>query len=221
MQSDWILETQCVYYQAGTAYLLRSCIKDMPGDTLDCSALRRKRCDSIWQATTVSLQPLSYLPFITHHIAPQARLRQTATSTLWWPAGHICPTYKESFQVRWHNSIPLFLHAAIYLEVSLFRWTSQNALPRVQMIVCNGACSVAHYHLYTVVSRKNAFWLVQRNRDNCCLFQLMHLYTLKHQLTLTFKTLKNCYKPFSEVAPTCFGPFIRPSSGGSCAVLCA
>jgi len=25
---------------------------------------------------------------------------------------------------------------------------------------------------------------------NCCLFQLMHLYTLKHQLTLTFKTLK-------------------------------
>jgi hypothetical protein len=26
-----------------------------------------------------------------------------------------------SFQVRWDNSIPLFLHAAIYLEVSLFR----------------------------------------------------------------------------------------------------
>jgi len=31
------------------------------------------------------------------------------------------PTYKESFQVRWDNSIPLFLHAAIYLEVSLSR----------------------------------------------------------------------------------------------------
>jgi hypothetical protein len=29
--------------------------------------------------------------------------------------------HKESFQVRWDNSIPLFLHAAIYLEVSLFR----------------------------------------------------------------------------------------------------
>ena len=50
--------------------------------------------------------------------------------TLLWPAGHIHPTYKESFQVRWDNSVPLFLHAAIYLEVSLFRWTSQNAFSR-------------------------------------------------------------------------------------------
>jgi hypothetical protein len=39
--------------------------------------------------------------------------------TLSWRAGHVCPTYKESFQVRWDNSIPLFLHAAIYLEVPL------------------------------------------------------------------------------------------------------
>jgi len=52
--------------------------------------------------------------------------------TLSWPAGHtrICPSYKESFQVRWDNSIPIFLRAAIYLEVSLFRWTSQNAFFR-------------------------------------------------------------------------------------------
>jgi len=50
--------------------------------------------------------------------------------TLLWPVRHICPTYKESFQVRWDNSIPLFLLAAIYLEVSLFRWTSQNAFSR-------------------------------------------------------------------------------------------
>ena len=35
-----------------------------------------------------------------------------------------------SYQVRWDNSIPLFLHVAIYLEVSLFRWTSQNAFSR-------------------------------------------------------------------------------------------
>jgi len=56
---------------------------------------------------------------------------------------------------------------------------------------------------------------------NCCLFQLMHLYTLEHQLTLTFKTLKNCLKHFSDDTPTCFGPLIRPSSGGSYAVLCA
>jgi len=56
--------------------------------------------------------------------------------TLSWPAGHICRTYKESFQVHWDNSIPLFLHAAIYLEVSLFHWTSHNAFSRVQMILC-------------------------------------------------------------------------------------
>ena len=50
----------------------------------------------------------------------------------------------------------------------------------------------------------------------------MHLYTLKHQLRLTFKTLKKLLKkPFSDVTPTCFGPLIRPSSGGSYAVLCA
>jgi hypothetical protein len=52
------------------------------------------------------------------------------TLTLSWPAGHIFPTYKESFQVRWGNSVPLFLHAAIYLEVYLFLWTSQNAFSR-------------------------------------------------------------------------------------------
>jgi len=36
-------------------------------------------------------------------------------------SGTYMSTYKESFQVRWDNSIPLFLHAVIYLEVSLFR----------------------------------------------------------------------------------------------------
>jgi len=45
-------------------------------------------------------------------------------------SGTYMSTYKESFQVHWDNSIPLFLHAAIYLEVSLFRWTSQNAFSR-------------------------------------------------------------------------------------------
>ena len=31
-----------------------------------------------------------------------------------WPAGHVCPTYKESFQVCWDNSISLFLHCTQY-----------------------------------------------------------------------------------------------------------
>ena len=64
--------------------------------------------------------------------------------------GHICPTYKESFQVRWDNGIPLFLHAVIYLEVSLFRWTSQNAFFRVTAVYkwyCVQCCIAA---LYTV-----------------------------------------------------------------------
>jgi hypothetical protein len=60
--------------------------------------------------------------------------------TISWPAGHILPTYKESFQVRWDNSIPLFLHAAIYLEVSLFRWTSQNAFSRETAVLYKWYC---------------------------------------------------------------------------------
>jgi hypothetical protein len=44
------------------------------------------------------------------------------------------------------NSIPLFLHAAIYLEVSLFRWTSQNAFSRetaVYELYCVQCCYAA------------------------------------------------------------------------------
>jgi hypothetical protein len=46
-----------------------------------------------------------------------------------WPARDVFPLTK-SFQVPCGNSFPLFLRAAIYLEVSLFRWTSQNAFSR-------------------------------------------------------------------------------------------
>ena len=83
--------------------------------------------------------------------------------TLSWPAGHISPTYKETFQVSWNKSIPLFLHAAIYLEVSLFRWTSQNAFSHIQIILCAMLlCSIAHSIICTW---GNALWLVQWNRD--------------------------------------------------------
>jgi len=57
-----------------------------------------------------------------------------------WPAGHISPTYKKSFQVCWDNSIPFFLHAAIYLEVSLFRWTSQNVFSRETAVLYKWYC---------------------------------------------------------------------------------
>jgi hypothetical protein len=45
----------------------------------------------------------------------------------------------------WDNSIPLFLHAAIHLKVSLFHWTSQNAFSHVQMILC----AMLHAALHT------------------------------------------------------------------------
>jgi hypothetical protein len=72
--------------------------------------------------------------------------------TLSRPVGYICSTFKESFQVRWDNSIPLFLHAAIYLEVSLFRWTSQNAFSHETSVYkwyCVQCCMqhCAQYHL--------------------------------------------------------------------------
>jgi len=75
-----------------------------------------------------SILKANFNPFVTSHI-------------------HVCPTYKESFQVRWENSIPLFLHAAIYLEVSLFRWTSQNAFFRETAVYkwyCVQCCKALH-----------------------------------------------------------------------------
>jgi hypothetical protein len=41
-----------------------------------------------------------------------------------------CMSHLQLLQVRWDTSIPLLLHAAIYLEVSLLRGTSQNAFSR-------------------------------------------------------------------------------------------
>jgi len=114
------------------------------------------------------------IPFSLPHIRIQFSTNSLQpfndTLTLSWPAGHIHPTYKESFQVRWDNSIPLFLHAAIYLEVSLFRWTSQNAFSHKTAMYkwyCVQCCMqhCTQYHLYTAVLWENAFWLVQRNRD--------------------------------------------------------
>jgi hypothetical protein len=53
------------------------------------------------------------------------------------------PTYKESFQVRWDNSIQFFPHAAIYLEVSLFvepvRMHFSAKQPCRNDTVCNAA----------------------------------------------------------------------------------
>jgi hypothetical protein len=85
------------------------------------------------------------LPTFVHQIT------DTEGLTLSWPAGHLCPTYKESFQVHWDNSISLFLHAATYLEVSLFRWTSRNAFPR-ETAVYKWYCMQCCFWYYSRVS---------------------------------------------------------------------
>jgi hypothetical protein len=114
--------------------------------------------DSFCQlGNNVSLPWVIYYGACVVHLTFKFNFMRKLPLTLSWPAGHIIPTYKESFRVRWGNSIPFFLHAAIYLEVYLFRWTSQNAFSR-ETAVCT------QYHLYTAVLRENAFWLVQRNR---------------------------------------------------------
>jgi len=69
---------------------------------------------------------------------------------LLWPAGHICPTYKESFQVRWDNSIPFFspcCHLPWSISIPLNQ--SECIFPRnscVQMILC----AMLHAALHTV-----------------------------------------------------------------------
>ena len=55
------------------------------------------------------------------------------------------PLTKSLFESTGITVSYLFLHAAIYLEVSLFHWTSQNAFSHVQMILCAMLlCSIAH-----------------------------------------------------------------------------
>jgi hypothetical protein len=81
--------------------------------------------------------------------------------TFSWPVGHICPTYKESSQVYWDNSIPLFLHAAIYLEVSLFRWTSQNAFSHKTAMYkwyCVQCCIAALHTVSSVHGKMRSDW---------------------------------------------------------------
>jgi len=95
------------------------------------SSLYHRRCKLCTRKLYVSIQ-IAWWDITDTHIL-----------TLSWPVGHIRPIYTESFQVRWNNSIPLFLHAAIYLEVSLFRWTSQNAFSRetaVYKLYCEQCC---------------------------------------------------------------------------------
>jgi len=96
---------------------------------------RQCSCEVIWIMTLQYMTSYTGLRqrFLTFYCSSHAFGFQTRIKKIWifsWPEGHTCPTYKESFQVRWDNSIPLFLNAAIYLEVSLFRRTSQNAFSR-------------------------------------------------------------------------------------------
>jgi hypothetical protein len=58
---------------------------------------------------------------------------------------------KRVFPVRWDNSIPLFLHAAIYLEVSLFRWTSEKRFSRETAVLYKWYCVQCCYAAFHTV----------------------------------------------------------------------
>jgi len=65
------------------------------------------------------------------------------------------------FQVSWDNSIPLFLHAAIYLEVSLFPWTSQNAFSRETAVYkwyCVQCCIASLHTAWFVHGKMHSEW---------------------------------------------------------------
>jgi len=71
--------------------------------------------------------------------------------TLSWPAGHICPTYKESFQVRWDNSIPLFSMLPSTLKylysVEPVRVHFPAKQPRTNDTVCNAAKTLCKWDI--------------------------------------------------------------------------
>jgi hypothetical protein len=70
--------------------------------------------------------------------------------------------------------------------------------------------------LLTVCVAMNYHSVLKDLLQDCCFIPThAHIYTLKHKFTLTFKTLKSTLKHFSAVATTCFGPYVRPSSGVS------
>jgi len=52
------------------------------------------------------------------------------------------------------------------------------------------------------------------------LFQFMHTF-IHFKITNSHQYLKHLKVFLKKLAPTCFGPYLRPSLGGSWAVLCA
>jgi hypothetical protein len=118
--------------------------------------------------------------FVDHSFITCISTFLDACLNLSWSVGHICPTYKESFQVRWDNSIPLFFSmlpsTLKYLySVEPVRMHFPAKQPYTNDTWNWFECAVggvrhtqtsSKYHLYsTAVSRENAFWLVRRNRD--------------------------------------------------------
>jgi hypothetical protein len=75
------------------------------------------------------------------------------TLTLLWPVGHICPTYRESFQVCWDNSIPLFFPCChLPWSISIPLNQSECIFPQnshLQMILC----AMLHAPLHTVFAK--------------------------------------------------------------------
>ena len=68
----------------------------------------------------------------------------------------------------------------------LFNFLKAESSPICHLLALLGAHYILHVSTIRIKNhtKGSRYWCI------CCLFQLMHLYNLKHQLTLTFKTLK-------------------------------
>jgi len=90
-----------------------------------------------------------------------------------WPAGHICPTFKESKSLfksagitvsHFFSMLPSTLKYLYSVEPVRMHFPAKQ--PCANDTVCNAPLQhCTQYHLHTAVSRENTFWLVQRNRD--------------------------------------------------------
>jgi len=95
------------------------------------------------------------------HVHPHQCCFRNYCFNPWVTSGTYMPHLQRVFQVRWDNSVPLFLHAAIYLEVSLIRWTSQNAFSRETAVYkwyCVQCCIAALHTVSFVHGKMHSEW---------------------------------------------------------------
>jgi hypothetical protein len=89
-----------------------------------------------------------------------------------WQVLHFTTTYlsSQSFIINQQSPhstlLPYSNLKSRFIQQNSYEFWIHMNFSRVQKILCAMLhSSIAQYHLYMAVSRENAFWLVQRNRD--------------------------------------------------------